>query len=144
MDKFEEKVALVKFYPGFDEGILDYFIEKKYKGIVIEGTGLGHVSNDLIPKIKELIDNGIIVTMTSQCLFGRIDMKVYSTGRLLLKAGVLPSKDMLPETAYVKLSWLLGNFKDLEEIKRLYLENLEGEINERLSLDMYPKWITNH
>jgi len=144
MDKFEEKVALVKFYPGFDVEILDYFLEKKYKGIVIEGTGLGHVSNDIIPKIKELIDNGMIITMTSQCLFGRIDMKVYSTGRLLLKAGVLPSKDMLPETAYVKLSWLLGNFKDLEEVKRLYLENLEGEINERLSLDMYPKWITNH
>ncbi|MEM0379650.1 MAG: Glu-tRNA(Gln) amidotransferase subunit GatD [Nanopusillaceae archaeon] len=142
MNKFEEKVGLIKFYPGFDINILDYFIERKYKGLVIEGTGLGHVSEEIIPKIKELVDNGIIVTMTSQCLFGRINMNVYSTGRLLLKSGVLPSSDMLPEVAYVKLSWLLGNFNE-EEVKELYLKNLEGEINERLSLDMYPKWIIN-
>ena len=139
-EKFEDKVALVKFFPSMHSDIIDYLVDKKYRGIVIEGTGLGHIANRLIPSIQRAVEEEVIVTMTSQCLFGMVNLNVYSTGRKLLQAGVLPSEDMIPETAYVKLSWLLGNYNDKNEIKKLYTRNLRGEIEERRRIDVFPRW----
>ncbi|HHF58673.1 MAG TPA: hypothetical protein ENL44_00525 [Thermoplasmatales archaeon] len=121
-----EDVALVYFYPGMRA---DDIPEKK--GIVIMGTGLGHVSKNLLSRLKELIENGSTVVMTSQCLYGRVNLNVYSTGRELLKIGVIPAEDMLPEVAYVKLMWVLAHAKDREEIKKLMLTNIAGEIGDR-------------
>lgn len=137
---FSEKVALVKAYPGINPEIIEFLIDRKYHGIVIEGTGLGHIANQLIPTIKRAVEEGIAVVMTSQCLFGRINMHVYSTGRRLLEAGVIPGNDILPETAYVKLSWILGMTRDLEEVRKIFLTNLVGEINPRHTIDLYPRW----
>ncbi len=139
-NRFDEKVALIKMYPGLQEEILDFLIDKGFHGIVLEGTGLGHISNGLIPTIKRAVEEGIPVVMTSQCLFGRINMHVYSTGRKLLEAGVIPGDDILPETAYVKLSWILGRTRDLGEVRKLFLTNMVGEFNPRHTLDMYPRW----
>jgi len=125
-DKLEEKVALIKFFPGLTPDILEYYYEKGYKGFVLEGTGLGHVSTDWIETIKRIADDALIV-MTSQCLWGRVCCRVYDTGRYLLKAGVIEGEDMLPEVALVKIMWLLGNY-DLEEAKKLVKKNLVGEI----------------
>ena len=116
---------------------------KGYKGLIIEGTGLGHtpghVPNELakihkkiFPAIKKVINSGCVVVLTTTCLFGRVQMQVYSKGRDLLKLGVIPGEDMLPETAFVKLAWLLGNYKK-EEVKELIGKNLRGEINERIT-----------
>ncbi|WP_048056075.1 Glu-tRNA(Gln) amidotransferase subunit GatD [Pyrococcus sp. ST04] len=127
-DKLEEKVALVKIYPGISSEIIDFFVDKGYKGIVIEGTGLGHTPNDMIPAIKRAVEEGVAVCMTSQCLYGRVNMNVYATGRRLLKAGVIPCEDMLPETAYVKLMWVLGHTQDLKEVREMMLKNYAGEI----------------
>ncbi|MEM4441146.1 MAG: Glu-tRNA(Gln) amidotransferase subunit GatD [Desulfurococcaceae archaeon] len=139
---FDSKVALVKFYPGMEADIIDYLVDKGYHGIVIEGTGLGHIANKLVSSIKRAVELGVPVVMTSQCLFGRVDMYVYSTGRRLLDAGVIPGHDMLPETAYVKLSWTLGSItKDLKEVKKIMETNLVGEINFRHTIDLYPRWM---
>ncbi|MEM2253396.1 MAG: Glu-tRNA(Gln) amidotransferase GatDE subunit D, partial [Desulfurococcaceae archaeon] len=77
-----------------------------------------------------------------QCLFGRVNMHVYSTGRKLLEVGVIPGDDMLPETAYVKLSWILGKTRNIDEVRRIFRTNIAGEINLRHTLDLYPRWIT--
>lgn len=138
--KFERKVALVKSYPGIDPEIIDYLVDRGYMGIVIEGTGLGHINESCIGSVRRAIEEGVVVVMTTQTLFGRVDMNVYTTGRRLLLAGVLPASDMLPETAYVKLSWLLGNFNDLNEVRKLFLTNLVYEINEVHEDYLYPKW----
>ncbi|MCX8169771.1 MAG: hypothetical protein N3D72_01640, partial [Candidatus Methanomethyliaceae archaeon] len=61
----------------------------------------------------------------------RVNMNVYSTGRILLSMGVIPGEDMLPETALVKLMWVLAQTNDLNEIKKLMLSNIAGEISER-------------
>ncbi|MCX6663242.1 MAG: Glu-tRNA(Gln) amidotransferase subunit GatD, partial [Euryarchaeota archaeon] len=98
----EEDVAILYFYPGMKPADIP---EKK--GLVLAGTGLGHISVKLLPRITKLIKNGSIIIMTSQCLFGRVNMRVYSAGRDLIKAGVISGEDMLPETAYVKLMWVL-------------------------------------
>jgi glutamyl-tRNA(Gln) amidotransferase subunit D len=125
-DKLEEKCVLIKFFPGLSPDVLEFYYEKGYRGFVLEGTGLGHVSTDWIETIKGISDDCLIV-MTSQCLWGRICCRVYDTGRYLLKAGVIEGEDMLPETALVKTMWLLGNY-DLETAKELVKVNLVGEI----------------
>ncbi len=126
-DRLEEKVVLIKFFPGLSPDILEYYYSKGYRGFVIEGTGLGHVSTDWIDTIKKITKDSLVV-MTSQCLWGRVCDRVYDTGRYLLKAGVIEGEDMLPEVALVKVMWLLGNY-DLEEAKRLVKVNLVGEIS---------------
>ncbi len=140
-NKFDDKVALIQAYPGFQPEIIDFLVDKKFHGIVLAGSGLGHIRNAVINSIKRAIEEGIPVVMTSQCLFGRVDMYVYSTGRRLLSVGVIPGSDMLPEVAYVKLSWILGSkTRDLDEVRKLMLTNIVGEINPRLTVDLYPRW----
>ena len=131
--KFDPKVALIKTYPGMTGEIIEFLTDKGYHGIVIEGTGLGHTPESMFPAIKRAIEEEIAIVMTSQCLWGRINMNVYRTGVELLNMGVIPGEDMLPETAYVKLMWTLAQTRNLEEVKRIMLTNIAGEINPRSS-----------
>ena len=130
-NKLEDKCALIKFYPGADPAILDFFVEHGYKGIVLEGTGLGHVSAEWIPSVARAVKQDIPVVMTSQCLYGTVCDRVYDTGRDLLHAGIIEGEDMLPETALVKLMWVLGQTTAMEEVRRLIHENIAGEIKGR-------------
>lgn len=127
-DNLEEKVAFIKSYPGIGTDIIDYYIDQGFRGLVMEGTGLGHCPEELIQPLQRAQDEEIPVVMSSQCLYGRINMHVYSTGRKLLEAGVIPAQDMLPETAYVKLIWVLGQTQNIHEIRKLIETNLKGEI----------------
>jgi glutamyl-tRNA(Gln) amidotransferase subunit D len=122
----EEDVAILYFYPGMKPQDIP-----KKKGIVLAGTGLGHVSTKLLSRIRTLIKDGSVIVMTSQCIFGRTNMRVYSSGRDLIKAGVLSGEDMLPETAYVKLMWVLAHVKTKQEVESLMTTNIAGEIAER-------------
>jgi glutamyl-tRNA(Gln) amidotransferase subunit D len=126
----DENVALVQFYPGMRREIFDSIAEKS-SGVVIAGTGLGHVSEELVESIKEC---GKPVCMTSQCLCGSVNLNVYATGRKLLAAGVIPCGDMFPETAYVKLMWVLGHARAREEVRELMQMDLAGELCERRCL----------
>jgi glutamyl-tRNA(Gln) amidotransferase subunit D len=128
---FEEKVALVKFYPGFNPRLIDWYVNENYKGIILEGTGLGHVGNYCFSAVKRAVEKGVLVAMTSQCLWGRVNMNVYNQGRDLLAFGVVPLEDMLPETALVKLMWVFGQTKDIDEAKRLLVTNIAHEISPR-------------
>jgi glutamyl-tRNA(Gln) amidotransferase subunit D len=138
--KFDTHVFLLKYYPGLTPDILEYLMEKKVRGVILEGTGLGHVATSFVDYIKKMTKDGVFVGMTSQCLFGRVNMNVYTTGRLLQEAGVVPLEDMLPEAAIVKLMWVLAHESDQEKVKKLMLTNLVGEINPRHGLDFFPRW----
>ncbi len=129
--KFEEKVTLIKFFPSMDPSVIDFYTEKKYRGIILEGTGLGHVSRACYGPLKNAVEKGLVVAMTSQCIWGRINMNVYYTGRDLQALGVVPLEDMLPETALVKLMWVLGQTKDGEEAKTMLTTNVAGELSPR-------------
>ena len=134
--KFEPRVMFIKAYPGSDPEIMDHYISKKYKGFVVEGTGLGHVPTQAeqswIPHIRKVVDQGIPVVVTSQAFYGRINTSVYANLRTLFHdAGAIPGEDMLPETAYVKLGWVLGHTNDLEKVRHMMLENYAGEITKR-------------
>jgi glutamyl-tRNA(Gln) amidotransferase subunit D len=128
---FEEKVALVKFYPGMNPKVIDWHVETGYKGIILEGSGLGHVRQQCFPSVKKAIKNNVIVAMASQCIWGRVNMNVYTCGRDLIAMGVIPLQDMLAETALVKLMWTLGQTKDVEEAKKLLTTNIAYEISAR-------------
>lgn len=132
-NRLEDMCALIKFYPGANPAILDFFVEQGYRGIVLEGTGLGHVSAEWIPGVASAIKQGIPVVMTSQCLYGTICDRVYDTGRDLLHAGIIEGEDMLPETALMKLMWILGQSQttDIAEVRRLMQKNIAGEIKGR-------------
>ena len=131
-NKMEEDVAIVYFHPGMKAEDIP-----RKKGLVLMGTGLGHVSTKLIPILQKIIENGTTVVMTSQCLFGRVNMRVYSTGRDLIKAGVISADDMLPETAYVKLMWVLAKAKTRDEVEQLMTMNISGEISDRMKTDAF-------
>jgi glutamyl-tRNA(Gln) amidotransferase subunit D len=128
---FSEKVALVKFYPGLDPAIIDYYVNQGIKGILLEGSGLGHVSKYCFDAIKNAVAKGVVVALASQCIWGRVNMNVYDTGRDLLSFGVVPLDDMFPETGLVKLMWVLGQTSDAEEAKKLLKTNLAGEFSPR-------------
>ena len=138
--KFDPNVFLLKYYPGLLPDIIDYLMNMGVKGIIVEGTGLGHTHSEFYNAFKKATKEGIFVGMTSQCLFGRVNMNVYTTGRLLQEAGVVPLEDMLPETALVKLMWVLAHETDLDKVKELMLTNFVGEINPIHVPEMYPRW----
>jgi len=128
-DRIEERCALIQFVPGQDPAILETYAGMR--GLVIAGTGLGHVSKDWIPYIAGLVDGGTVVVMVSQCLHGRVCDRVYDTGRDLLRAGIIEGGDLLPETALVKLMWVLGQTDDPETVRSMMETDLCGEINRR-------------
>ena len=138
-DNLAQKVALIKMYPGISPELIDIYVDKGYEGLVIEGTGLGHCSDEVITSISRATSENIPVVMTSQCLFGRTNMNVYSSGRRLLNENVIPVNDMLPETAYTKLLWAAGQSDDTEEIRKIMQSNLKGEMNTTLSQRYFIK-----
>ncbi|HHY00607.1 MAG TPA: Glu-tRNA(Gln) amidotransferase subunit GatD [Methanothermobacter sp.] len=138
-DSFESKVAFIKIFPGITAELIDYHVDKGYKGILLEGTGLGHCPDHLLPSIQRAVDEGIPVFMSSQCIYGRTNLNVYSTGRKLLSAGVIPVGDMLPETAYVKLAWVLGQVVNKEEVRNMMSTNLKGELEVKSSSKYFSR-----
>ncbi|HUS77225.1 MAG TPA: Glu-tRNA(Gln) amidotransferase subunit GatD [Patescibacteria group bacterium] len=130
-DQFEDRVALLKFHPGLHAGAIDRLVDDGYKGLIIEGTGLGHVNTGLYDSLRRAVKSGMVVGMAAQCIWGRIDMDVYTTGRELQEIGVLPLEDMLAETAFVKLKWALANSDDTEGAVELMRRNIAGEYSDR-------------
>ncbi len=129
--KLEKRVFLLRYFPGLRPEFIDNLVDSGYKGIIIEGTGLGHVSDLLLDSIRNAINSNVAVAMTSQTIYGRVNMHVYSTGRMLLSSGVIPCGDMLSEVAYVKLMFVLAHTKDPEKVREMMLTNIAGEITER-------------
>jgi glutamyl-tRNA(Gln) amidotransferase subunit D len=128
---FEEKVSIVYYYPNMQPDIIDSLIDNGYRGIVIAGTGLGHVNKPVYPALKRARDKGIAVYMTVQTIWGYVQMYVYETGREMMQLGVVPAANLLPEVAYVKLCWALGQTDDLDKVKEIMLTPIAGEITER-------------
>ena len=125
---FEEKVTMVYYYPNMQPDIIDALVDNGYKGIVIVGTGLGHINKPVYPAIKRAIEKGVHIYMTVQTLWGYVHMFVYDTGRDLMSLGIIPTENMLPETAYIKLSWVLGQTNDPEEVRRMMLTPTSRDI----------------
>ena len=128
--KIDTKVALVKYHPGYDPKQIENLIESGYKAIIFEGTGLGHVGKTMYNSIKKANESGLFLGMTSQCIDGRVRMTVYESGRDLMDLGIIPLNDIIPEVALVKTMWALGNSENIDDVKKLMLENIASEFTE--------------
>ena len=137
----DSNVGFLKVRPGMNVEELEFLLDQDYDGLIIEGTGLGHMPvnsfdentehhQEILDKVSELAEDCLVV-MTSQCINGRVDMDVYDAGLKIKDAGVIEAKDMHPELAYVKLMWSLGNSESLEEAEELFGQNIGGEVTER-------------
>ena len=141
-NKFEEKVAVLRTYNNMKSDFIEILTKKGYKGLVLEGTGIGQAPTNIkenLPNyeaLKKFISKGGIVVLTSQCIFGKVHPYIYTNCRRLADIGIIFGEDMLTDTAYVKLAWLLGNYKN-DKARELLTKNLRGEINERIQLDEY-------
>jgi glutamyl-tRNA(Gln) amidotransferase subunit D len=127
IDVFDDRVSLVYYYPNMKPDIIDSLVDNGYKGIVIAGTGLGHVNKPLYPALDRARAAGVHVYMTVQTLWGYVQMYVYETGREIMGKGVVPAANMLPEVAYVKLGWALGQTDDPDEVAHIMLDPVNGE-----------------
>ncbi|MBI2106614.1 Glu-tRNA(Gln) amidotransferase subunit GatD [Candidatus Woesearchaeota archaeon] len=140
------KVGLLKSYINMDSKQFLFF--KNYDGLIIEASGMGNLPTTSLDKytkehkkifdvLKNLIKKKVVVVLAPQTIYGRINLNVYSNQREMQEIGVLGHlNDMTPETTFIKLYWLLSNFKK-NEIKDLLIKNLRGEINERLMADEF-------
>ncbi len=137
-EKLDLDVALIHFYPGMKPAVLENCLKEAH-GVVLAGTGLGHTAHDLIPAIHRATRDGVPIVMTTQTLQGRVSLRVYDTGRDLLKAGVISGEDMLPEVAYVKLMWILGHTHDHADVVKAMATNVAGELNPRIGLDEFSE-----
>jgi glutamyl-tRNA(Gln) amidotransferase subunit D len=145
-DKLNPDVGLIYIHPGIKPEFIKA-LGKHHDGIVIAGTGLGHVptnpgkdkfSKSLVPSLKGLIDSGVPVVMAPQTIFGRIDMNVYTAGRLLNEIGVIgDGADWTPETAMVKLMYVLGHTKNMRKVGEMMMTNVAGEISDRTEREGY-------
>jgi glutamyl-tRNA(Gln) amidotransferase subunit D len=135
--KIDPDVALIYHYPGIQPELIDTLIDHKYHGIVLAGTGLGHISKNLLEPIQRAIEEKIAVVMTVQTLWGFTGMEVYQRGREELAIGIIPGHNMLPETAYVKLCWALGQTRNSDELEDLMRTNIAGELLERETIQGY-------
>jgi len=133
----DERAAMVSYYPGFSPTRLRRLVRNE-RGLVIAGTGLGHIAREHLRGLRRLIEGGLVVGMTTQCLDGGTDPYVYATGRDLLRSGVAYLDDLLPETAYVKMLWALGQSEDPARVRALLLEDQVGEFVRRRRLGKTP------
>jgi glutamyl-tRNA(Gln) amidotransferase subunit D len=131
MPYFDDKIGMLYFWPGMKADALDSFIDNGYKGVIIVGTGLGHVNKELYPAIERAQKKGVHLFMTLQTLWGYVHMFVYDTGRDLMAKGIVPLGNMLPEVAWVKLGWVLGQTDDPEKVREMMLTPINDEITER-------------
>jgi glutamyl-tRNA(Gln) amidotransferase subunit D len=128
---YDDRVTILYYYPGMKADVVDALVDQGYKGIVIAGTGLGHVNKPVYPALERAIEKGVQVVMTVQTLWGYAQMYVYDTGRDLLDIGVVPLDNMLPETALMKLGWVLGHTHDHDEVQQMMRHSYSHEITER-------------
>ena len=115
-----EDIFVLKIYPGIKPDIFD-FIKEHYKGVIIESFGIGGIPNenhDIVAKVQELVEAGLAVVITTQCLYEGIDLDIYAVGKRLAKQKVIYAGDMTTEALTMKLMWALGNYDKIGDIKK--------------------------
>ena len=128
---FEDNIGLVWAHPGLNTEDWENITSNK-KGVVIAGTGLGHINSELFKSIEKTAKD-IPVAMATQCLSGSTNLNVYRNGRELVSKGIIETYDTLPETALVKMMWLSKHRPN--NISKLMGINLIGEISNSRKLD---------
>jgi len=129
-NKMNCNVAILPIYPNFGSSYMSHFFNGLTSDVLIlESYGTGNVPNDkeVLKRIQNCIENGVLVLNRSQCLGGVVYQKMYETGNKLEEIGVIGLKDMSREAALTKSMWVASNF-DRKDWQKIMLENIYGEI----------------
>ncbi|MDP8012720.1 MAG: Glu-tRNA(Gln) amidotransferase subunit GatD [Nanoarchaeota archaeon] len=139
--KVDENVKMILTYPGFNADDLDFYLKENVSGIVIQGTGFGNIpmgNKSVYNSIVKAHEKEIPIVITSQTIYGRTNRFVYSTLREISKfENIIYVEDMLPETAFTKLMFVLGHTHKIEKVKELMERPLAGEMSERSEIDTF-------
>ncbi|MFW9908611.1 MAG: asparaginase [Candidatus Thorarchaeota archaeon] len=134
--RLDDRVFLLKVFPGIPPRILSRIVDMGYHGIVLEGYGEGSLpseENSLTDGISQAISMGCFIVVSSQCTYGQTDLSVYEVGRAALEVGAMGAQDMTSEAALVKLAWVLGHTRDSEKVIEMMKTNYVGEVSYRLA-----------
>lgn len=132
VNSLEERLLVLKLFPGLDPHIFSY-IQENYRGVIIESYGTGGISTetmDLASKVEELVKAGIIVTVTTQCLKEGVDLQVYEVGRKLPLDKIIYAWDMNTDALVPKLMWAMAKSTEFTEIKRLVETSVRGDLTQ--------------
>ncbi len=132
--KFSSKIFCVKIFPSLKIDYLMSLLKLDIDGFVIEAFGSGNVPNigkdSLVPFVKKAVEMGKIVAISTQAIYGAVDLTLYECGKEVLEAGALSCKDMTTETAIVKLMFLLGKYNgDTLRVMDEFHTPIAGEIS---------------
>lgn len=121
-DKIEDKVALIKTVTGDNDEVINFLIDKEYKGIIIECMGRGNIPPDMVPGIERAIKKNIPVVIVTRCNQGRVldSYGYHGGGKELRNLGVILGDNLPGQKARIKLMLALGKTNDLEEIKTIF------------------------
>ena len=122
----DSRVFVLKLVPGTQPSVLDYVMQAGYRGLVIEAFGLGglhYIRRNLVEKLRELRQRGILVLVVTQCMYEKADLSIYEVGNQLLSVDVISGRDMTTEAAVTKMMWALS----LDSPAQVLSENLCGE-----------------
>jgi glutamyl-tRNA(Gln) amidotransferase subunit D len=130
--RLDDRVFMLKVFPGFPPQTLLKIADMGYHGIVIEGFGSGNIptdENSLTGAIQQVVSQGSFVVISSQCAFGQADLTIYDVGRAAAEVGAISAHDMTSEAALVKLAWILGHTQDKERVAAMMAEDMVGELS---------------
>ena len=121
-------VGLLRLYPGMPAALLRAAMAAPMKGLVLEAYGAGTVPDADPEFVDALAERGVVVTVVSQCVDGRVDLTAYKTSAPLIAAGAVGGLDMTTEAAYTKLVVLLSEGRAPDEVRELMATDLAGEL----------------
>lgn len=130
--KMNPNVLVFSLFPGMQENIIKHILESpELKGIVIRSYGAGNApQQEWITRIlSKAVQRGVTIVNISQCVAGKVEMKLYDSGFHLIKAGVISGIDSTIEAAVTKLMHLLANYDDINIVREKMQQSLAGEIS---------------
>jgi L-asparaginase len=125
-NRFDDSVFLLKLTPCSKPELL-LSLKESYRGLVIEGFGIGGIPGNLLGAIEELIRAGVTLVISTQCHEEGIDLGIYEVGQNLAKYDVISAGDMSSEAVTMKLMWALGNYATLSQVKTFIETPIQGD-----------------
>jgi len=116
------RVDIVAMYAGADGNLIRAAVAAGAKGIVIQALGWGNVNIPLYEVIKDTIDRGVVVAVSTRVPNGRV-LPVYGFkggGKTLKEAGAVFVDNLSPQKARILLMLALQTTSSAAEIQEIF------------------------